>query len=47
MNKQDLLEEIKVALQDEFLAEIVEEEGSLVMRFFSGEKFRVRVEEVK
>ncbi len=43
---QELLEEIKVALTDEFVAEIEQEEGALRLRFLSGQTFRLKVEEV-
>ncbi len=43
---RELLTEMKVALSDEFVAEITEEEGALVLRFVSGQAFRVKVEEV-
>ncbi len=42
----DLLEEMQVALRDEFVAEIAQEEGGLLMKFSDGQTFRVTVEEV-
>ncbi len=44
---QALLEEIKVALADEFVAEIVREEEGLTLRFAGGQAFRLKVEEVE
>ncbi len=42
---KELLAEMKVALGDEFVAEITEEESALVLRFVGGQAFRVKVEE--
>ena len=44
--KEALLEEVKVALQDEFVAEIERMEGVLVMRFKNGQTFRLQIAEV-
>ena len=46
MKKEELLEEVKVVLQDEFVAEIKEENGTLVMRFVNGQSFRLTLDEV-
>ncbi len=46
IEKEALLEEVKVALQDEFVAEIERMEGALVMRFKNGQTFRLQIEEV-
>ncbi len=47
IEKKDLLEEIKTALCDEFVAEITKEEESLLLRFFGGQTFRLTLEEIK
>ncbi len=43
---RELLTEMKVALADEFVAEVTEEENGLLLRFVSGQTFRVKVEEI-
>ncbi len=43
---QELLAEMKVALADEFVAEVKEENGGLSLRFAGGQTFLVKVEEV-
>ncbi len=43
---QELLAEMKVALADEFVAEVTQEEDGLTIRFLKGQTFRIRVEEV-
>ncbi len=43
---QDLLTEMKVALADEFVAEVKQEERGLTLRFASGQTFLVKVEEL-
>ncbi len=42
---KELLEEIEVALSDEFVAEVKREEDGLTLRFVNGQTFRLRVEE--
>ncbi len=46
LNAQELLEEIKLALHDTFVAELTNENESLVLRFLSGQKFRLSLEEL-
>ena len=43
---KELVEQIKVALQEEFVAEVAKEGEDLVLRFVSGQAFRICVEEV-
>ena len=47
IEKSELVEQIVSALQDEFVAEITQEEDAIVLRFVSGQKFLLRVEEEK
>ncbi len=47
IKKKDLLMEVKLALTDTFVAEIAEEESALVLRFLSGQTFRLALEEEK
>ncbi len=47
ITKQELLTEMKVALEDEFVASVTEEEDGIALRFLNGQKFRLSVEEVK
>ena len=42
---KELVEQIKVALQEEFVAEVAKEGEDLVLRFVSGQAFRICVEE--
>ena len=44
---KELVEQIKVVLQEEFVAEVAKRGGEdLVLRFVSGQAFRICVEEV-
>ncbi len=45
INVQNLVEEIRLALHDAFVAELTKEENALVLRFLNGQKFRLLVEE--
>lgn len=45
ITKEQLLEEMKIALSDEFEAEVLESEGRLTIEFGSGQTFDVSVEE--
>lgn len=44
---EDLLEEVKCALSDCFVAEIAEQENCIILQFENGQKFRVELKEVK
>ena len=46
ISKDELLEEVKVALQDEFVAEMKKDAEGLVLRFANGQAFRLTIEEV-
>ncbi len=43
----ELVEEMKVALRDEFVAQVTAEGAEITLRFANGQAFRVRVEEVE
>lgn len=47
IKKEDLLQEIECALVDCFVAALTREEGSLVMQFENGQKFRLTLQEEK
>ncbi len=42
----ELVEEIKLALQDTFVAELQSDEEGILLRFLNGQKFRLRVESI-
>ena len=42
---KNLITEIKVALEDLFVAEINEEEGKILLKFENGQKFALLLEE--
>ncbi len=46
IKKEELLEEIRIALRDEFVAEITKEEEGLQIRFPEGPTFRLKIEEI-
>ncbi len=46
IQKKDLIEEIRAALADEFVATVTQEETGLVLAFPSGQSFRLSVEEL-
>lgn len=47
IEKSELIKQIACALQDEFVAEITQEADAIGLRFVSGQKFILRVEEEK
>lgn len=47
IQRSELVEQIMNALRDEFVAEITREEDAIALRFVSGQKFTVTVEEEK
>lgn len=46
IERQNLLMEMKELLKDEFVAEISEQNGALILRFANGEKFCVSLEKM-
>lgn len=43
--KEELIEEIKAALKDEFIAKICKNENGIVLQFLNGQSFAVVVNE--
>ena len=43
----ELMEQVKVALKDEFVAKIETTENGLTLEFLNGQKFNIRIEETK
>ena len=45
MKKKELLKEMRQLFLDEFVAKVTEENESLVLSFFNGQQYIVRVQE--
>lgn len=45
VEKRDLLEEMKVMFQDEFIADVQSNETAIVLSFENGQKFSIEVKE--
>ena len=43
----ELMEQVKVALKDEFIAKVEETENGFALEFVNGQKFNIRIEETK
>ena len=43
--KEELMEEIKIALKDELVAKVIDGENGLVLQFLNGQTFTVVVNE--
>ena len=46
ITKEELLQEMEVLLEDEFVADIKREQDKIVLKFLDGQSFCVRIEEV-
>lgn len=47
VTKEELLQELKVLMEDEFVAEIKEEDEKISLKFLSGQKFYVEISEAQ